>query len=72
MIGVLRLMPKAINNRQKIFTKRDFMADLKKVSQKINKPKPSPKPLRFQSDAILFFLFKFFVGFLNSQGTFAW
>ena len=39
MIGVLRLMPKAINNRQKIFTKRDFMADLKKVSRRVEKLK---------------------------------
>ena len=37
-------MPKVINNRQKMFTKRDFMADLKKVSRKMNEPKPSPKP----------------------------
>ncbi len=36
-------MTKAINNRQKMFTKRDFMADLKKVSRKIDKPKSSPK-----------------------------
>lgn len=43
-IGVLRPMPKAINNRQKIFTKRDFMADLKKVSRKIDKVKASLKP----------------------------
>ena len=36
-------MGKAIGNRQKIFTKRDYMADLKKASQRIEKPKPSPK-----------------------------
>ena len=36
-------MPKTIGNRQKIFTKRDFMADLKKISHKIDKPKVSPK-----------------------------
>ena len=34
-------MGKAIDNRQKIFTKRDFMADLKRVC--IKKPKSSPK-----------------------------
>ncbi len=32
-------MPKTIDNRQRIITKRDFMADLKKVC----KPKVSPK-----------------------------
>ena len=36
-------MGKAIDNRQKIFTKRDYMADLKKASQRIGKPKSSPK-----------------------------
>jgi hypothetical protein len=36
-------MGKAIDNRQKIFTKRDYMAALRKVSRRINKPKPSPK-----------------------------
>ena len=34
-------MGKAIDNRQKIFTKRDFMALLKKACSA--KPKPSPK-----------------------------
>jgi len=37
-------MAKAIDNRQKIFTKRDFMAALNKVTRKIDKPKASPKP----------------------------
>ena len=39
-------MGKAINNRYKIVTKRDYTADLKKVSRKIEKPKPSLKRLR--------------------------
>ena len=37
-------MSKTVDNRQRIITKRNFMADLKKVSQRIEKPKPSPKP----------------------------
>ena len=36
-------MAKQINNRQKMFTKRDFMADLKKVSRKVKEAKSSPK-----------------------------
>jgi len=28
------------------FTRRDFLKDLKKVSQRIDKPKASPKPLK--------------------------
>ena len=36
-------MGKAIDNRQKIFTKRDYIATLKKVSRRIEKPKSSPK-----------------------------
>ncbi len=35
-------MSKAINNRQRIITKRDFMADLKKVC--VKKSKSAPKP----------------------------
>jgi len=34
-------MPKTVDNRQKIITKRDFMADLKKVC--VKKSAPSPK-----------------------------
>ena len=36
-------MPKTIDNRQKMITKRDFMSALNKVSRKIDKPKSSPK-----------------------------
>lgn len=36
-------MSRRIDNRQKIFTKRDYSADLKKVSRKIDRPKSSPK-----------------------------
>ena len=39
-------MPKTINNRQRIITKKDFMADLKKVTRKIDKPKVSLKQSR--------------------------
>ena len=39
-------MPKTVNNRQRIITKRDFMADLDKVTRKIDKPKSYPKPSR--------------------------
>ena len=36
-------MGKAITNRYKIVTKRDYVADLKKVSRKGDKPKSSLK-----------------------------
>lgn len=36
-------MSKSIDNRQQNYTKRDYMADLKKVCVKVDKPKFSPK-----------------------------
>jgi len=46
MTGVLRSMPKVKDGEIKNLSqpKREFISALKKVSQRIEKPKSSPKP----------------------------
>jgi hypothetical protein len=39
-------MVNSIGDKPKNYTKRDYMADLKKVCVRVDKPKSSPKPTK--------------------------